>query len=90
VTLRENLHLVNNGHNLNSLGVFLALALHADVNGWAWPSFDTLRAETGITRRETIRAALHWLRDMKIKGTRRVVGQVRLCIWAIWWFGIQK
>ena len=69
VSLRENLHLFNNGKNLNSLAVFLALALHANEQGFAWPSFDLLMKETGIARKETLRAALQQLLEVWIDGS---------------------
>lgn len=51
------------------LGVFLAIALHADENGLAWPSYATLRRETGYTR-ETVANALSDLCALEIGGHR--------------------
>ena len=43
VTLRQHLHHFKGAR----LGVFMAIALHSNADGWAWPSMAVLRAETG-------------------------------------------
>lgn len=77
VELRQYLHLFHNGKNLNALGVFLAIALHADENGWAWPGRDMLMNETGIVTRDALAAALTWLRGMQIDG-HPIIKQYRM------------
>ncbi len=51
------------------LGVFLAIALHANEEGWAWPSYKTLEAETGYEVHTIIRA-LGDLCRLRINGRR--------------------
>jgi hypothetical protein len=43
VTLRQHLHHFKGAR----LGVFMAIALHSNAEGWAWPSLAILRSETG-------------------------------------------
>lgn len=49
--------------------VFCAVALHADENGWAWPSIDTLARETGYNS-QTVSRAISSLCDVSIEGRR--------------------
>lgn len=70
VDFRAHVHLFNNGRNLNPLGVFLCVALHANEYGWAWPSRDTLIRETGISTQEAMTSALAHLRQLRIEGQR--------------------
>jgi hypothetical protein len=51
------------------LGVFLAIALHANEEGWAWPSYKTLQRETGYNR-GAIYEALCDLCRLRINGRR--------------------
>ncbi len=51
------------------LGVFMAIALHADDKGWSWPKVSLLRAETGYED-DTLHKALKKLCELKIKGYR--------------------
>ena len=43
VALRQHLHHFKGAR----LGVFMAIALHSNADGWAWPSMAVLKAETG-------------------------------------------
>jgi hypothetical protein len=70
VDFRKSIHLFSNGRNLNALGLFLCIALHADENGWAWPGRDLLRAETGIGTERALTNALKHLRELRIDGQR--------------------
>ena len=70
VTMREHLHEFNTGKSLNPLGIFLAIALHANKDGWAWPSRELIKKETGIKGDAAITSALKHLRGMKINGQR--------------------
>ena len=65
VAFRGYLHLLKGAH----LGVFLAIALHGNEDGWAWPSYATLARETGYGE-DTIRRALAYLCKLKIGGHR--------------------
>jgi len=51
------------------LAVFLAIALHADADGWAYPGYDLLCQETGYSR-DAVRLALADLCEMEINGHR--------------------
>jgi len=51
------------------LAVFLAIALHANADGWSWPSYETLSRETGYDL-HTIRTALAELCSLEINGQR--------------------
>ena len=51
------------------LHVFLAIALHADEEGWAWPSYERLADETGYSR-DTVCKALADLCELEIDGER--------------------
>jgi len=70
VEMRQHLHVFNNGRNLNSFAVFMAIALHADANGWAWPSLDLLGEETGLSERDTLSRALHHLETIRLEEQR--------------------
>jgi len=85
---RQYLHLFRGG----SLAVFLAIALHANSEGEAWPSLDLLEKETGLAR-ATIARALDYLCSLNINGqqvllryrkrdlkTKRFVGSNRYII----------
>lgn len=65
VDFREYLHLFK-GAKLN---VFMAIALHANEDGWAWPGYAKLCQETGYNV-DTIKKALSDLCDMTINGHR--------------------
>jgi hypothetical protein len=65
VDFREHLHKFKGAR----LGVFLAIALHADENGWAWPSYGLLARETGYGR-DTIARALSDLCEMTVNDRR--------------------
>jgi hypothetical protein len=65
VAFRDYLHLLKGAH----LGVFLAIALHCNEEGWAWPSYATLARETGYSE-DTIRRALAHLCQLEIEGHR--------------------
>jgi len=58
-------------HNFKGakLGVFLAISLHANKGGWAWPSVSLLSKETGYNA-GTINKALKELCALTIKGER--------------------
>jgi len=51
------------------LHVFLAIALHANEEGWAWPSYERLADETGYSR-DTVCKALADLCKLSIDGDR--------------------
>jgi hypothetical protein len=63
VALRQHLHHFKGAR----LGVFLAIALHSNADGWAWPSMAVLRAETGYNV-QTIAQALRDLCALTIDG----------------------
>ena len=63
--MREHLHLLKGAR----LAVLLAIALHADEDGWAWPSYKTLMRETGYGL-NTIKKALADLCELRINGRR--------------------
>jgi hypothetical protein len=65
VTLRQHLHHFKGAR----LGVFLAIALHSNADGWAWPSLSVLRTETGYNV-QTISQALSDLCALRIDGQR--------------------
>jgi hypothetical protein len=65
VRLREHLHHFKGAR----LGVFLAIALHSNAEGWAWPSLAALKAETGYNV-QTISQALSDLCVLTIDGER--------------------
>jgi len=56
VQMRQHLHHFKGAR----LGVFLAIALHSNADGWAWPSMAVLKAETGYNV-QTISQALRAL-----------------------------
>ncbi|HEY0545282.1 MAG TPA: helix-turn-helix domain-containing protein [Pyrinomonadaceae bacterium] len=47
----------------------MAIALHTDEQGWAWPRVSTIRKETGYEE-DTVHKALNKLCEVKIKGRR--------------------
>ncbi len=63
VALRQHLHYFKGAR----LGVFLAIALHSNADGWAWPSMAVLKAETGYNV-QTIAQALRDLCALTIDG----------------------
>jgi hypothetical protein len=63
VALRQHLHHFKGAR----LGVFLAIALHSNADGWAWPSMAVLKAETGYNV-QTISQALRDLCALTIDG----------------------
>ena len=63
VALRVHLHHFKGAR----LGVFLAIALHSNADGWAWPSMAMLKAETGYNV-QTISQALRDLCMLTIDG----------------------
>ncbi|MGC8946011.1 MAG: helix-turn-helix domain-containing protein [Anaerolineae bacterium] len=65
IMFREYLHFFKGA----KLAVLLAIALHADEDGWAWPSYETLQRETGYSE-NTIIHALAELCRLKIQGQR--------------------
>src|SRR6266536_6354126 len=65
VQMRQHLHHFKGAR----LGVFLAIALHSNADGWAWPSLVVLRAETGYNV-QTISQALGDLCTLTIAGQR--------------------
>jgi hypothetical protein len=65
VTLRQHLHHFKGAR----LGVFMAIALHSNAEGWAWPSLAVLRSETGYNV-QTISQALSDLCVLTIDGHR--------------------
>lgn len=68
VALRDKIRFFNTGRNCNPFAVFMALALHADRDGWAWPGRDKLSQETGI--KNAIGHSLKHLCDLRIEGHR--------------------
>jgi hypothetical protein len=65
VQMRQHLHHFKGAR----LGVFLAIALHSNADGWAWPSMAVLKAETGYNV-QTISQALRDLCVLTIDGQR--------------------
>lgn len=65
VQMRQHLHHFKGAR----LGVFLAIALHSNADGWAWPSIAVLKAETGYNV-QTISQALRDLCVLTIDGQR--------------------
>lgn len=65
VSLRQHLHLFKG----SKLGVFMAIALHSDQDGWSRPSLALLRHETGYNK-ETISQAVTELCQLEIAGER--------------------
>lgn len=70
VNFRNNIHAFNNGKNLNAFAIFMAIALHADQEGWAFPSRELLMKETGLRSFNTIASALRFLSKVRINGQR--------------------
>ena len=65
VQMRQHLHHFKGAR----LGVFMAIALHSNADGWAWPSMAVLKAETGYNV-QTISQALRDLCVLTIDGHR--------------------
>ncbi len=65
VEFRQHLHHLKGA----PLGVFLAISLHANANGWAWPTRELLARETGYGV-QTISIALARLCEIEINGQR--------------------
>jgi hypothetical protein len=65
VDFRKYLHYLKGA----KLSVFLAISLHTDADGWAWPSRELLAWETGYNVR-TISAVLTELCQLTINGQR--------------------
>src|SRR6266540_5803382 len=65
VKMRQHLHHFKGAR----LGVFMAIALHSNAEGWAWPSLAMLKAETGYNV-QTISQALSDLCTLSIDGQR--------------------
>lgn len=65
VQMRQHLHHFKGAR----LGVFLAIALHSNADGWAWPSMAVLKAETGYNV-QTISQALRDLCVLTIDDQR--------------------
>ncbi len=65
VTLRHHLYHLKGAR----LGVLMAIALHSNADGWAWPSLPVLKAETGYNI-QTISQALSDLCTLTIEGQR--------------------
>jgi len=63
VKMRQHLHHFKGAR----LGVFMAIALHSNADGWAWPSMAVLRSETGYNV-QTIAQALRDLCVLTIDG----------------------
>lgn len=68
VALRDVLYCFNTGKSLNPFGVFMAIALHANADGWAWPGRARLSKETGI--KSAISVSIKHLCKMRIEGHR--------------------
>jgi hypothetical protein len=65
VDFRNYLHIFKGA----KLHVFLAIALHANAEGWAWPSYGLLAKETGYSE-DTIRRTLRALCEVTVEGHR--------------------
>jgi hypothetical protein len=65
VNMRQHLHHFKGAR----LGVCMAIALHSNADGWAWPSLSVLRTETGYNV-QTISQALSDLCALRIDGQR--------------------
>jgi hypothetical protein len=70
VNFRNKIHHFSNGKNLNAFAVWMAIALHADQDGWAWPSRKLLMKETGLKSNNTIATVLRFLAKLEINGKR--------------------
>lgn len=77
VDFREHIRVFNNGKNLNPLGVFLCIALHAGEGGWAWPGRELLKKETGISTESALTSALAHLRSTRL-GEQRAFAHFRV------------
>ncbi len=65
VGFREHLHVFTGAQ----LGVFLAIALHSNEDGWAWPSYIRLAKMVGVNK-DTVSRALKALCQATINGQR--------------------
>lgn len=65
IALRKHLHLFKGA----KLGVFLAIALHSDKNGWSHPPTKLLAKETGLNP-DTVFEALNDLCELRVEGHR--------------------
>jgi len=77
VAMRENIKLFRNGTNLNPFGVFIVIALHANEDGWSWPSTELISDETSLSTDAAIYAAVDHLRGMTLNG-KRVLDHYRI------------
>ena len=68
VALRDKIHCFNTGKSCNPFAVFMAIALHTDQYGWAWPGRPRLSKETGI--KSAIGNSIKHLCEMRIEGYR--------------------
>lgn len=66
VELRQYMRLFIQNKDLNAWGIFTVIALHADENGWSYPSSETLRNETGIKTNAAISRSVSHLRSINI------------------------
>jgi len=64
--MREYGYLFKNGHDINAAWVFMTLALHANADGWAWPSTALLNQETGLTTQAALSRCIQHLRTIQI------------------------
>ena len=64
--MREYFYVFKNGHDINAAGVFMVVALHADINGWAWPSTTLLCKETGLSTTDAVLRCIQHLRTVEI------------------------
>jgi len=68
VALRDKIHCFNTGKTCNPFAVFMAIALHSNQDGWAWPGRSLLSKETGI--KDAIGTSIKHLCKMRIEGHR--------------------
>ena len=76
VAMRKHLHLFRLGNDLNSWAVFSAIALHANPDGWAWPSVAEIKRCTGLGTDEAVSRCIKHLRGMRIE-THRILDHYR-------------
>jgi hypothetical protein len=70
VDMRKHLHVFRGKRNSDPFVVFMCIALHANEHGWAWPSRELIREETGISTEHALTNALAALREITIEGQR--------------------
>ncbi len=75
VELRKHLHLLKGAR----LGVLMCISLHSDPEGWAFPSVDTIKRETGYNE-HTIHKALDDLCKLILDGSRILLRHQRVNI----------